>query len=294
MNRLAAILVFTVVPLAQPIGAQRAPRPGTGGNPQDPNMARPIDALESVWIGDLTWTETRDAIRSGKRTAIIPTGAGSEQNGPFMAGRKHDVIVRATAESIARRLGDALVAPIVSFVPEGDWQVDFGKQKYPGTIGVTDETFKSILRDVATSLRAMGMERIIIIGDSGGNQTPAQQVAAELNAKWTDGRTKVYDIAEYYNWEDRQKWLVERGIKEVIQPIEFHDEYSATAIMYTLDPTTVRIDQRKRKGLWSTNGVDLAPESRLHEMGHGVIEFITDVTVAAINAKTGRQTTSGR
>lgn len=292
MKRSAGILVFALACLSQPVAAQ--PRPGSGGNPDNPNRTRPIDALQSVWIGDLTWIETRDAIRAGKTTAIVPTGAGSEQNGPFLAGRKHDVIVKATAESIARRLGNALVAPIVSYVPEGDWDVGFGAQKFPGTIGVSDETFKGILRDAATSLRAMGMQNIIFIGDSGQNQAPAEQVAAELNAKWTDGKTKVYHIGEYYNWPQRQQWLREHGINEVMQDPGLHDEFSASAIMYMTDPSTVRIDQRKRAGLWSVNGVDLAPEARTLALAHDLVDWITDVTVKAYEAKKAKQTASSR
>src|SRR5262245_29331531 len=42
---------------------------------------RPIDALDSVWMEQLTWMEIRDAIKAGKNTGIILTG-GVESNGP--------------------------------------------------------------------------------------------------------------------------------------------------------------------------------------------------------------------
>ena len=45
---------------------------------------RPIAAIDSVWIEELTWMEIRDALVAGKTTVIIPTG-GIEQNGPFLA-----------------------------------------------------------------------------------------------------------------------------------------------------------------------------------------------------------------
>src|SRR5579871_5489259 len=80
----------------------------------DPNGPRPIEALDSVWIEELTWMEVRDALRAGKTTVIIPTG-GVEQNGPYLATGKHNYVLKATAEAIARKLGDALVAPIVGF-----------------------------------------------------------------------------------------------------------------------------------------------------------------------------------
>src|SRR5437879_5905437 len=85
----------------------------------DPNSARTIEAVDSVFIEELTWMEIRDAMKTGKTTVIIPTG-GVEQNGPYLVTGKHNYILRATTEAIARKLGNALVAPIVPFVPEGD------------------------------------------------------------------------------------------------------------------------------------------------------------------------------
>src|SRR5580692_6668944 len=79
---------------------------------------RPIEAIDSVFIEELTWMEVRDALKAGKTTVIIPTG-GVEQNGPYLATGKHNYILRATTEAIARKLGNALIAPIVPFVPEG-------------------------------------------------------------------------------------------------------------------------------------------------------------------------------
>ena len=78
----------------------------------------PSHASQSVWIEELTWVEVRDAIRAGKTTLIFPTG-GTEQNGPHMVLGKHNYIVKHNAEEIAKRLGNALVAPVLAYVPEG-------------------------------------------------------------------------------------------------------------------------------------------------------------------------------
>src|SRR5690242_15529159 len=75
----------------------------------DPKSPRPIEALDSVFIEELTWMEIRDAMQAGKTTVIVATG-GIEQNGPYLATGKHDLILRATTEAIARKLGNALVA----------------------------------------------------------------------------------------------------------------------------------------------------------------------------------------
>ncbi|HWK83587.1 MAG TPA: creatininase family protein, partial [Caldimonas sp.] len=75
-------------------------------------------SAESVFLDELTWTEVRDAIRAGRTSVIIPVG-GSEQSGPHMALGKHNVRASALAGRIAAELGNALVAPVVAYVPEG-------------------------------------------------------------------------------------------------------------------------------------------------------------------------------
>src|SRR4051812_42144335 len=73
---------------------------------------------DTVFLERLTWDEVRDLLAAGKTTVIVPTG-GTEQNGPHMAIGKHNVRVAANAEAIARRLSNALVAPVMAYVPEG-------------------------------------------------------------------------------------------------------------------------------------------------------------------------------
>ena len=80
-------------------------------------------------------------------------------------------------EAIARKLGGTLVAPIVPFVPEGGIDPPTDHMRYPGTISVTEETFESLLTDICGSLRAHGFRRIVVLGDSGGNQTGMKNVA---------------------------------------------------------------------------------------------------------------------
>lgn len=259
-------------------------RPGTpaNGGVTDLNMTRPIAAHESVWIEELTWLEVRDAIRAGKKTAIIPTG-GIEQNGPYLVTAKHNVILRATAAATAQKLGDALVAPIVPFVPEGDIEPPTGAMRFSGTISVSAETFKSLLTDIAASLRAHGFTTIVFIGDSGGNQAGQAAVAADLSTRWASSGTRVLHIPEYYDWVNRQAWLRERGIHEVDEGI--HDEFSAAAIMMLVDPQTVRMKERIAAGKFTIHGVSLAPAERSIALGRQLTDHIATTTAAAIRQR---------
>src|SRR5215510_9575347 len=101
-------------------------------------------APETVALEELTWTELRELLRSGKTTIILPIG-GTEQNGPHMALGKHNVRVKALAERIARTLGNAIVAPVLAYVPEGTIAPPTGHMRFPGTITVGEETFRQTL-----------------------------------------------------------------------------------------------------------------------------------------------------
>jgi creatinine amidohydrolase/Fe(II)-dependent formamide hydrolase-like protein len=248
-------------------------------------MERPIDALDSVFLEELTWLEVRDALRAGKKTVVIPTG-GVEQNGPYLALGKHNYILRATTERIARLLGDALVAPIVPFVPEGDFYPPTGHMRYPGTISVRASTFEAILTDVARSLKTHGFDRLVLLGDSGGNQEGMRRVAEALGREWEDDPVTIRYIPEYYDNPRWRRWLEERGIHEVEDG--HHDDVRHSAIMMTVDPLLVRMPQRMEKGLFSINGVDLAPSERTVQLGRELAEYQAMVTVEAIRSTTLR------
>src|SRR6476660_9844880 len=114
-----------------------------------------VHASDTVFLEELTWTELRDLIRSGKTTIIIPIG-GTEQNGPHMALGKHNLRVRYLSEKIARALGDALVAPVIAYVPEGAVSPPTAHMRFPGTITVPDQAFQQVLEYAARSFKLAG------------------------------------------------------------------------------------------------------------------------------------------
>jgi creatinine amidohydrolase/Fe(II)-dependent formamide hydrolase-like protein len=158
--------------------------------------------------------------------------------------------------------------------------------RYPGSISVSQDTFKRLLMDIASSLRANGFKHIILIGDSGGNQQGMKEVAAELSAKWTDGRAKIHFIPEYYDYPGLSKWIESQGVREVDEG--HHDDYGITAQMMVVDPNTVRMKERMAKGKFSINGVKLAPANKTIEMGKKAIEYRAGITVEAIRRVTGK------
>ena len=238
-------------------------------------MPRPIDMHDSVWIENLTMLEVRDLIKSGKTTALVLTG-GIEENGPYLTNGKHNNVLKATGESIARALGNALVAPIVTLEPGNPKRPNL----MPGTIVLSAVTYKAVLTDIATSLRSQGFKDVVLLGDSGGNLNPMKEVAETINAEWK-GEGRVHFIPEYYNYGDVEEFeKTTLGIHEKLEG--YHDDYYITAIIATVDTDAIRMPERVKAGKFVINGVPLAPIAKTIENGKKMVAFRTDATVAAI------------
>ena len=251
----------------------------------DPDGPRPIAARETLFIEDMTWMEVRDAMKAGKDTVIIATG-GVEQNGPYLATGKHNVILRGTTQAIAEKLGNALIAPIVAFVPEGDIDPPTDHMKYPGSISLTEPTYRALLVDLCASFRTHGFKHLVLIGDSGGNQAGMKQVAADLNAKWAGGKTQVHFIPEYYDYGGLAKWLEGEGVHQVSEGI--HDDFAIEAQMLVVDPVSVRMKERIAAGKFRINGIDLAPAEKTIEWGRRIMAHRAEQTVTAIQKAMGK------
>jgi creatinine amidohydrolase/Fe(II)-dependent formamide hydrolase-like protein len=252
-------------------------------------MPSPISSMESPWIEELTWLEVRDRIAEGHTTVIVPTG-GIEQNGPYLATGKHNVILEALCPAIAEKLGNALCAPIVPFVPEGGIEPPTGGMRYPGTITVRDETYRALLEDIGGSLGVHGFTDVVFIGDSGGNQTGMAEAAAALNERWAGTGRTAHFVREFYTpgWEETERYTEEvLGIAETGSD-GYHDDIWVTAFMAVVDPVTIRWDQRVDAGLASINGVSLVPLQRTIELGERIVDFRAGYAADAIREAIAR------
>ncbi len=267
---------------------QRAERERQAAEALAAEMAapRPIEALDSVWIEELTWMEVRDAIKGGKTTAVVATG-GIEQNGPYLATGKHNYVLNGACEGIARKLGNALCAPIIKLVPEGGYDPPSSHMRYPGTISLREETFRAVLEDVGMSLKTSGFENVVFIGDSGGNQRGMEAVAAELSSRWSGSGARAHFIPEFYRYGDVFAYMEsELGITEG-ESDGLHDDFVITSIMTVDDPASVRYEQRVAAGKASINGLSIEDLEHTIEVGEKLLQFRVDTTVEAIKESLG-------
>ena len=293
MRPLVCGLSFAVV-IASPASSQFA---------SQLNAPRPIDAIESLWTEELTWMEVRDLIKAGNRTIIIGTG-GVEQNGPYVAGGKHNFVLQTVLPYIARAIPGSLIAPIVKFVPEGRIEpTTSGHMRYPGTISLEPATYLALLFDICRSYKAHGFVHIILIGDSGGNQDGMRSVADTLNARWASAgdSARVHYLSEYYN-EDRWSYdfLKTLGITQIDSTPgrqrdarvdtrnSIHDDVYYEAQIAVQDPKHIRAEQRRKVGQLSIHGVDLSSMDKTIEIGRKLAEYRAGITAKAFQASQQR------
>jgi creatinine amidohydrolase/Fe(II)-dependent formamide hydrolase-like protein len=280
---LALALMAPAASLAAQPG-QRDPRSMGGGqcsaNPYNcADAPNPLPAATTVWLEEMTWMDVRDALKAGKTTAIITTG-GMEPNGPFLVTGKHNYVLRANCEAIAKALGNALCAPTIKFVPEGGIDPKTSHMTSPGTISLREATFRGLLTDVVHSLKQHGFTRVILIGDSGGNQGGQRAVADSLTAIWK-GAPIVAHIQEYYDYASVSKHMEQFGLKDT-KADGLHDDPVITLNMWTDDPRSVRLAERKKAGLATINGVSVADEKQNRKWADEIVAFRTRMTVEAI------------
>jgi creatinine amidohydrolase len=270
-------------------GGQRPapdPRSAGGGNcAANPyncvDTPNPLVPPDTVWIEEMTWMDVRDAFKAGKKTVIVPTG-GIEPNGPWLALGKHNYVLRTNCDAIARKLGNALCAPIVPFVPEGSLDPKSGHMTTIGTISVEEATFEALLTDIVGSYKMHGFDNIILIGDSGGNQDGMKAVADKLQAAWR-GKPAVAHIPEYYAYNTVARLLVDLGVtKEGAKTDALHDDPGIALNMFMTDPHSIRWEQRVKAGKATIDGVSLADKQKNLELGRKIVDMRATNTVAAI------------
>ena len=232
---------------------------------------------DTVFLEELTWTEVESAIASGSTTIIVPT-AGTEQNGPHMVLGKHKYRINAGSERIARSLGNALVAPAITYVPEGDIDPPSGHMRFAGTISIPQEVFELVLEHTARSLKQHGFTDILLIGDSGPNQGPQESVAEKLSREWSQEGIDVFHIGDWYKIGVFDEYLISQGAN--YEQIGSHAGLRDTSLLFAIAPEHVRTNKMSPGREPDVDGVSGDPTIATAEYGQIGFDLIFN---AALN-----------
>ena len=243
-------------------------------------------AQNSVFIEELTTQEVSAALRSGKTTVLIPIG-GTEQNGPHMAIGKHNTRARALAGKIATGLGNALVAPVLSYTPEGNIDPPTEHMGFAGTISISEDTFKSILLGTARSFKKHGFTDVVLLGDSGNYQKALAAVAAQFNREAAKSNVRVHYIADYYRSTQTVyiDALKAKGLSS--NEIGTHAGSADTSLLMAIDSAMVRPERfaEAARGGWASGTLG-DPRASSAVNGQLGVDALVKITVDAIKKAT--------
>ena len=243
-----------------------------------------------VDFGMMTWVEVKKAIQAGKTTALVYNG-GTEQRGPQNVNGGHTLMGHATVVAIARKLGNAISAPVMPF------SVNNASADLPGTIGLTGPLFAALNEQVAEQLIKSGFKAVVLMGDHGGGQKELGEVAKKLDEKYSPQGIRVVYSDEVYSKAngDFDKWLAENKY-----PVSSHAGIPDTSEMLYLgadqgwvrkelvasalgDPMRKPGEVRDPSAKRINNGISGDGRKSSAELGKRIFDMKVDYAVRQIN-----------
>ena len=185
---------------------------------------RPVDVKDIVDIEMLTHSEIYDKIHKEGKTSVIIANGGTEQRGPHAVLGGHTIMAHHKGIEIARKLGNALVAPSSPFAVSASGL----SEATPGGVSLPSEVFKAVNAAEVESMATNGFKNIFLMGDHGGGQNEMKQVAEEEDKKLSARGVHVYYISDFYSksHDDFDEYCYQHNI-----PIGSHAGVSDTSEM---------------------------------------------------------------
>jgi creatinine amidohydrolase len=156
----------------------------------------PVNVKDIVEIELLTHTELSDKIhKEGKTSVLIITG-GTEERGPHAVLGGHTIMSRHRGAEIAKRLGNALLAPVLPIAVAATGLRENTDQ--PGGVQMPADVFKNIQLAMIESMAMNGFKDIFVMGDHGGGQQQIKEAVEEQDRKLSAKGVRVYYISDFY------------------------------------------------------------------------------------------------
>jgi creatinine amidohydrolase len=206
-------------------------------------------------LEEMTWPEVGEALAAGRTTVVVAVGA-VEQHGPHLPLLVDAARGDRLALEVARRLGDALVAPTIR-VGCSEHHMAFA-----GTISLRRSTLEALCMDYCVSLARHGFRTVCLVPSHGGNFVPIAEMLDDLRrAVAPDCDVRAYlDLKGFID-----VWV--RAVEEVAgdgKLVGGHADIAESSEMLVIRPDLVR---RERAEAGYVDGVDEALLARMFRDG---------------------------
>ena len=244
-----------------------------------------------VEIELMTYPEIYSAIHEQGKTTVLVVNGGIEQRGPHAVLGGHSLTAKLQGVDIARRLGNALVAPVMPFSIAGRHL----NPKTPGSVNIPGPVFAAVNEAIVDSMVVNGFKNIVLMGEHGGGQKELAEVAKKTDVKYGPQGVHVFFCGDFYEktQAEFQQWLIANHL-----PPSSHGGIPDTSLMMYLggdawvrkdkmvagDPMLPPGTPRDPNTPLVDNGVIGDPRPSTPEMGKRYFDVKTKNAVAQIQA----------
>jgi len=250
-------------------------------------MAQKTEAPVEIEL--MTYPEIYAAIHQQGKTTVLVVNGGTEQRGPHAVLGGHSLTARPQGVDIARKLGNALVAPVMPFSIAGGHL----NAKTPGSVNIPGPVFAAVNEAIVDSMVVNGFRNIVLMGEHGGGQEELEDVAKRTNAKYSRQGVHVFFCGDFYEktQNDFDQWMIANHL-----PLSSHGGIPDTSLMMYLggdawvrkdkivpgDPVLRPGQLRDPKTAPVNNGVTGDPRPSTPEIGKRYFDLQTRNAVAQI------------
>jgi len=195
--------------------------------PQRPSV-NPKDIVE---LELLTHTEVYDKIHKEGKTSVLVITGGTEERGPHDVLGGHTIMSRHRGVEVAKRLGNALLAPVLPIAVGATGLRENTEQ--PGGVQMPADVFKQVQLAMIESMSMNGFKDIFVMGDHGGGQAQIKEAVEEMDRKLSAKGVHVYFISDFYQktHDDVDLYMYEHKL-----PIGGHGAMMETSEMLYEEP----------------------------------------------------------
>jgi len=252
-------------------------------------MAQPKETPLEIEL--MTYPEIYAAIHEQGKTTVLVVNGGIEQRGPHAVLGGHSLTAKPQGVDIARKLGNALVAPVMPFSIAGRHL----NPKTPGSVNIPGPLFAAVNEAIVDSMVVNGFKNIVLMGEHGGGQKELEEVAKKTNAKYSPQGVHVFFCGDFYEktQAEFQQWVIANHL-----PPSSHGGVPDTSLMMYLggdawvrkdkmvagDPLLPPGTPRDPNTPLVDNGVIGDPRPSTPEMGKRYFDMKTKNAVAQIQA----------
>ncbi len=187
---------------------------------------------KKVLMEEMSWVEIEEAIQKGRTTVLLLSGS-MEQHGPHLPTGTDTFLGYEVAIRAARRLGNALVAPVIRPA------LSEHHMAFPGSFTLSWETYRDLLEDYCESLARHGFKDIVMTSSHGGNNAVLKALTPDI-ARRLYGRIRIHLVLHLDKcWQAETAFLEKKGISPTKAGV--HAGYGETSELLAVKPHLVKM-----------------------------------------------------